>query len=71
MHNFIEKVEWKEIKKKDYVFYFGRFSEEKRVGTLIQAAKELPDIQFIFTGAGLLESAIKGVTNIKNVGFQK
>ena len=29
MHNFIDKVEWKETPKKDYVLYFGRFSEEK------------------------------------------
>ena len=34
MHNFIDKVEWKETEKKDYVLYFGRFSEEKGIGTL-------------------------------------
>jgi len=28
-NNFIDKVEWKETEKKDYVLYFGRFSEEK------------------------------------------
>lgn len=71
MHNFIEKVEWKDVQKKDYVLYFGRFSEEKGIGTLIQAAKELPDVQFIFAGTGPLEESIKGVENIKNVGFQK
>lgn len=71
MHNFIEKVEWKDVQKKDYVLYFGRFSEEKGIVTLIQAAKELPDVQFIFAGTGPLEESIKGVQNIKNVGFQK
>lgn len=71
LHNFVEKVENKDVKKKDYVLYFGRFSEEKGIGTLIQAAKELPDIQFIFAGTGPLESEINGVANIKNVGFQK
>ena len=71
IHNFIEKVEHKDVEKKDYVLYFGRFSEEKGIGTLIQAAKELPDIQFIFAGTGPLESEINGVANIKNVGFQK
>ena len=35
MHNFIDKVEWKDVEKKDYVLYFGRFSEEKGIGTLI------------------------------------
>ena len=46
MHNFIDKVEWKETEKKDYVLYFGRFSEEKGIGTLIKVCKELPDVQF-------------------------
>lgn len=71
LHNFVEKVENKDVEKKDYVLYFGRFSEEKGIGTLIQAAKELPDVQFIFAGTGPLESEINGVENIKNVGFQK
>lgn len=71
MHNFIDKVEWKETPKKDYVLYFGRFSDEKGIGTLIKVCKELPDVQFIFAGTGPLEDSIKGVSNIKNVGFQK
>lgn len=71
LHNFVEKVENKDVEKKDYVLYFGRFSEEKGIGTLIQAAKELPNVQFIFAGTGPLESEISGVKNIKNVGFQK
>ena len=70
-HNFIDKVEWKETEKKDYVLYFGRFSEEKGIDTLIKVCKELPDVQFIFAGIGPLEDTIKGVSNIKNVGFQK
>ena len=71
MHNFIDKVEWKQATKKAYVLYFGRFSEEKGIGTLIKVCKELPDVQFIFAGTGPLEDCIKGVSNIKNVGFQK
>ena len=71
MHNFIDKVEWKETPKKDYVLYFGRFSEEKGIGTLIKVCKELPDVQFIFAGTGPLEETVNGIKNIKNVGFQK
>jgi len=71
MHNFIDKVEWKEKEKKDYVLYFGRFSEEKGIGTLIKVCKELPDVQFIFAGTGPLEETVNGIKNIKNVGFQK
>ena len=70
MHNFVEPVEKKQVEKKDYVLYFGRYSQEKGVKTLIQAAKELPEIPFIFAGSGPLEHLLKGVPNIKNVGFQ-
>ena len=71
LHNFIDKVEWKTTGKKDYVLYFGRFSEEKGIGTLIRVCKELLDIQFVFAGSGPLEQTIAGSPNIKNVGFQK
>lgn len=71
MHNFVDKVEWKEVQKKDYVLYFGRFSKEKGIDTLTKVCKELPDVQFIFAGTGPLEEAINGIPNIKNVGFQK
>lgn len=70
LHNFVDKVEWKETAKKDYVLYFGRFSKEKGIDTLIKVCKELPNIQFIFAGTGPLESKINEITNIKNVGFQ-
>ncbi len=70
LHNFVDKVKWKNIEKKDYVLYFGRFSEEKGIGTLIDVCKSLPQIQFIFAGTGPLEDKIKNVRNIKNVGFQ-
>ena len=55
----------------DYALYFGRFSEEKGIGTLIKVCKELPDVQFIFAGTGPLEDTINGVSNIKNVEFQR
>lgn len=71
LHNFIDKVEWKDVEKKDYILYFGRFSEEKGIGTLIDVCKFLPDIQFIFAGTGPLEAKIKGVQNIRNVGFKR
>lgn len=71
LHNFVDRVEWKQTEKKDYVLYFGRFSEEKGIGTLIEVCKTLPDVQFIFAGTGSLEETINGIPNIKNVGFQK
>lgn len=71
LHNFIDKVEWKNAQKKDYVLYFGRFSEEKGIGTLIDVCKELADINFIFAGTGPLKKDLEKVANIKNVGFKK
>lgn len=70
MHNFVEKVAWKAVQKKDYVLYFGRFSEEKGIGTLIKVCKELPDVQFIFAGTGPLEDKVNQLSNVRNVGFQ-
>lgn len=70
MHNFVAEVEKKEAKRGDYVLYFGRYSYEKGIDTLIQVAKELPLVQFIFAGTGPLEDEIAMVPNIKNVGFQ-
>lgn len=70
LHNFIDKVEWKDTEKKDYVLYFGRFSDEKGIGTLLKVCKELPNIQFVFAGTGPLEDSVNGISNIKNRGFQ-
>ena len=71
IHNFVDEVEWKATDKKDYVLYFGRFSKEKGIATLIEVCKKLPEVQFIFAGTGPLEEQIEGIPNIKNVGFQK
>lgn len=70
LHNFIEGVEWKKVPKKNYVLYFGRFSEEKGIGTLLQVCKVLPEIPFIFAGTGPLEEQVNNISNITNVGFQ-
>ena len=70
LHNFIDKVEAKSVHKKNYVLYFGRFSWEKGVRTLIDAAKKLPDIKFVCAGTGEYANLMEDVPNIKNVGFQ-
>ena len=66
----MDTVEQKQTDKKDYVLYFGRFSKEKGIATLVEAAKALPEISFVFAGSGPLESMLEGVANIRNVGFQ-
>ena len=70
MHNFVDKLEWKSANKKDYVLYFGRFSREKGIATMLKVCKRLPDVQFIFAGSGPLEGEIREISNIENVGFQ-
>lgn len=69
IHNFVDKVEWKNAEKKDYVLYFGRFAPEKGIDTLIDACKRLPHIQFVFAGKGPLEYKLKDVPNVRNAGF--
>ena len=71
LHNFVDKVERKETEKQDYVLYFGRFSRDKGIDTLLKVCKALPDIPFVFAGTGPLEGDIAGVPNIQNVGFQR
>lgn len=71
LHNFVDRISYEKAEKKDYVLYFGRFSREKGIDTLIQVCKALPEIPFIFAGTGPLEEEIAGVPNIRNVGFQR
>lgn len=71
LHNFVDPVQTKTVQKKDYVLYFGRYSQEKGIRTLVEVAKELPQISFVFAGSGPLEHLLEGVPNIKNVGFQR
>lgn len=70
IHNFIDTVSEKGTEKKDYVLYFGRHSHEKGISTLIQVAKELPQVSFVFAGSGPLEEAVEGISNIQSVGFK-
>lgn len=69
LYNFIEDIKPEGKEKKGYVLYFGRYSEEKGIKTLLQAAKALPQIKFKFAGRGELEEEIEKVSNIKNLGF--
>lgn len=70
LHNFIDRVNAENTEKKDYVLYFGRFSKEKGIDTLIKVCEQLPEISFVFAGTGPLEERINSVGNIQNVGFQ-
>ncbi len=66
LHNFIEHVEKKETVKKDYVLYFGRYSEEKGIDALMN----VNGVNLVFAGSGDMEEKINAQPNIKNVGFK-
>lgn len=53
-----------------YVLYFGRYSKEKGIETLVKACQLLPEVNFVFAGSGPLEELVNTVGNITNVGFQ-
>lgn len=74
------------LAKHTYVLYFGRYSTEKGIGTILNASERLPEITFVFAGKGPLEDAIDsradavmdgvvneingGGSNIVNLGFK-
>lgn len=53
-----------------YVLYFGRYSEEKGLRTLLQACRALPSIPFVFAGSGPMGAELAGLPNVRDVGFQ-
>lgn len=79
LHNFVtpakteEKIgAWESIKARlpeRYALYFGRFSEEKGVRTLLQVCKGMTDVSFVFAGTGPLTEEVSRIANIRNVGF--
>ena len=72
IHNPFQKAAKSEIVKKgNYVLYFGRFTKEKGIQTLINVCRRLSEIQFVFAGEGPLENEIRDIKNIKNTGFLK
>lgn len=65
IHNFIEAVEKKGTEKEDYVLYFGRFSKEKGIETIIDS-----ELDFICAGSGDYEEQLNNNSHIKNIGFK-
>ncbi len=70
LRNFSGPMALQDVEKEDYVLYFGRYSEEKGLGILLEACRALPEIPFVFAGSGPLEPELEGIPNVRNVGFQ-
>ena len=75
LHNFVNPMEEQQSEQgviqlpERYVLYFGRFSEEKGVDTLLKACKELTQVSFVFAGTGPLAKEVSQLPNVLNVGF--
>ena len=55
--------------KKDYILFFGRYSEEKGIRTLLKVVDQLPNQKFVFAGNGPLVDEVNVRDNIENRGF--
>lgn len=69
LRNFVKRTPPPETDKQDYVLYFGRYSYEKGIDTLLQVCRELPDIPFVFAGGGPLADTLQGIGNVEDRGF--
>lgn len=69
LHNFIDVVKPQKSLRSDYVLFYGRYSKEKGIGTLLKVADELPEVKFVFAGDGELKGEIEKRSNIENKGY--
>lgn len=70
LHNFIEPIKSEPCEKGNYVLEFGHLSRDKGTLTLLEAAKRMPEYEFLFAGYGAAEAEIEKVQNAKYVGFK-
>lgn len=70
LHNFVDEVPALEVRKEGYVLEFGHLSRDKGTLTLLEVARRMPEVRFVFAGYGEAESAIKEVPNAEYVGFK-
>ena len=70
LYNYIDVVNEQFEEKEDYVLYYGRYSWDKGIETLLESIKRLPEINFVFAGVGEYKDEINKMENISDVGFQ-
>jgi len=69
IHNYIELPELRERVDGGYVAFAGRLSMEKGVLLLAEAAKRLPEYQFVVMGTGDERVHLEGIDNVRLTGF--
>lgn len=70
LHNFIEPKTAEKTEKSDYVLEFGHLSRDKGTNTLLEVAKRMPEIRFVFAGYGVAVDDMKDIKNAEYVGFK-
>lgn len=70
IHNFVDDVPYVQVEKEGYVLEFGHLCRDKGTYTLLDAAKRLPDVRFVFAGFGEAEKGIAETPNAEFAGFQ-
>lgn len=70
LHNFVDLVSGSEVKKENYVLEFGHLCRDKGTYTLLEVAKRMPDVKFVFAGYGEAEAEIVKLQNAEFVGFK-
>ncbi|MBR7132409.1 MAG: glycosyltransferase [Clostridia bacterium] len=70
IHNFFEAQKSDAAEKENYVLEFGHLSRDKGTLTLLEVARRMPEVHFVFAGYGAAEAEIEGVANAEYVGFK-
>ena len=70
LHNFVDAVEPVAVEKEDYVLEFGHLCRDKGTLTLLEVARRMPHVRFLFAGYGEAEAQIAQVENAEYVGFK-
>ena len=70
LHNFVDTVPYVDVQKENYILEFGHLSKDKGTLTLLEVARRMPEVRFVFAGYGAAEPEIAKVPNAEYVGFK-
>jgi len=70
IHNFKDLNIVEDIVKKGYVLEFGHLSKDKGTDTLLEVAKRMPEVKFVFIGYGTSVEDMKDIPNVEYLGFK-